>query len=365
MPHRRSELLRSHVMHKIAIMFLLPFLTAYSVFAVHSSDANERLSDLRYLSMGSAGVALTEFQGSFLRNPAALYRRTEPLFRVGTRYGETILASAQPSDPVPWIQMPTTSVEMLFSNRFVALSIGLGNVLEEREAATSEVRFTAYNDSRIQLSAAYGWQTISVGLFARGGNSSKRDVVIREGSAMVDYLTRTYLERYDRKNADGQYFASGLGVLISYQWVSIGLMTDSLFGMDYTTNELTLDIADTFEGSSLGLAFSTPVYDRDNELNLIVVNGVFDATDLGNSQKRAVRFGIEGKVQFLNNLSGAVRAGYWEHRPADEALFSIAGSGTLTVGLGARVGNAGIDVAAEIPLTNTSAAVSVGLTWGM
>ncbi|MFA7643486.1 MAG: hypothetical protein WCY74_09415, partial [Sphaerochaetaceae bacterium] len=63
--------MRSHIMHKIAIMLLLPFLTAYSVFAVHSSDANERLSDLRYLSMGSAGVALTEFQGSFLRNPAA------------------------------------------------------------------------------------------------------------------------------------------------------------------------------------------------------------------------------------------------------------------------------------------------------
>lgn len=333
--------------------------------AIPSIGTIDRLSDLRSLSMGSAGIALTEANGTFLRNPAVLHRRVDPLFRIGARYSETIDGNSPPADPIPWIQMPTTALEMLFSNRFVALSIGLGNVLQDRTIDGSELHFTAFNESRLQLTAAYGWQTISLGLFAQGGNRTDRKVVIREGNALTDYLTRTYLERYDENTADGQFFSSGVGLLLSYQWVSIGLMTDSLFNMDYETNELVLDIADVFDGAALGIAVSSPVFNEDDELNRIVLNAVFDAVDLGSTDLRTVRFGLEGKVQFLSNLWVAARTGYWEFRPADEALFAIDGSGMLTFGLGGRIGNSGIDLVLEVPLDSASVTLTAGLTWGM
>jgi hypothetical protein len=261
--------------------------------------------------------------------------------------------------------MPTAAFEMLFSNRFIGLSIGLGNVLWDRSIGTGEVSFTAYNDSRIQLTAAYGWEHISFGLFAQGGNQAQRDVVVREGSALTDYIARTYLERYDRQSTDGQFFMSGLGMLLSYQWVSIGLMTDSLFRLDYDTNELVLDISDTFRETSVGIGFSSPMFDRDNELNRLVANGVFDVTNLGSTDMRSVRFGLEGKVQFLQTLWFALRGGYREVRPVGGSLFAIDGSGTLSFGLGARFDDLGVDLTVEVPLSEREISVSAGLTWGI
>lgn len=358
-------------LHRIryTILLLIGLCLASPLFAaIDDTDTIARYSDLRSLAMGSAGIALSEVNGSFHRNPAALFRREEPLFRIGARYGELIVGSPEPTDPIPWIQRPATAFEMLFSNRYVALSLGLGNVLDQEPLELNEANskaFTAYNDSRIQMTAAYGWEHISVGLFARGGNRTQRDVVIREGSAVADYITRTYLERYDRKSSDGQFFSSGVGLLLSYQWVSIGLLTNSLFNLDYETNELILDGADVFNGAAIGLAFTSPVFDRNNELNRLVVNGVFDVTDLGDSDKRAVRFGLEGKVQFLGNLWAALRTGYSEHRPAGQALFGLSGTGSLTFGAGGRIGNMGIDLGVEIPLDTEAVAISAGLTWGM
>ncbi|HCS37549.1 MAG: hypothetical protein CVV48_13285 [Spirochaetae bacterium HGW-Spirochaetae-4] len=358
-PHR----IRYTILFFIGLCLVMP-----SLGATDDTDTIARYSDLRSLAMGSAGVALSDVNGSFHRNPAALFRREEPLFRIGARYGELIVGSPEENDPIPWIQRPATAFEMLFSNRYVALSLGLGNVLDQEPLDLNEANskaFTAYNDSRIQMTAAYGWEHISVGLFARGGNRTQRDVVIREGSAIADYITRTYLERYDRKSSDGQFFSSGVGLLLSYQWVSIGLLTNSLFNLDYETNELILDGSDVFNGAAIGLALTSPVFDKNNELNRLVINGVFDVTDLGDSDKRAVRFGLEGKVQFLSNLWAALRTGYSEHRPAEQALFVLSGTGSLTFGAGGRIGNMGIDIGVEIPLDTEDVAISAGLTWGM
>ena len=353
---------RGSMRRSLIIMACVLTLCTAQAFASYSIS---RLSDLRSLALGSAGTALQDSPGSFPRNPATLHRRNDPLFRVGGRYGETIKGNTSADDPVPWIQMPTAAFEMLFSNRFIGLSIGLGNVLQDRRIAGDELRFTAFNDSRIQLTAAYGWEHISFGLFAQGGNQTQRDVVVRKGSAITDYITRTYLERYDQQSDDGQFFMSGLGMLLSYQWVSIGLMTDSLFRMDYDTNELVLDIADMFRGTSVGLGLSTPVFDRNNELNTVVLNGVFDVTDLGSPEHRSVRFGLEGKIQFLGTLWLALRSGYQEIRPTGSALFAIEGSGTLTFGIGSRIENLGIDLAIELPLLERTVVVSAGMTWGM
>ncbi|MFA6645983.1 MAG: hypothetical protein WCS59_02590 [Sphaerochaetaceae bacterium] len=322
-----------------------------------------RFSDLRSVAMGSTGVALTDLQGAFYRNPAALYKWEFPVFHLGARFGENMGVATVAGDPIPWVQHPSTTLEMLFSNRYIALAIGLASVLEERTLSGSELEFIAYNDSRIQLTLAYGWPSISVGFYARGGNRFERDVTIREGHAIRDYITRTHLERYNRTSADGQIFTTGLGLLLSYQWVSIGLVTNSLFNFDYTTNELVLDIVDLFNSSTVGLAFSSPIYNENNELNRVVINSAIDLTDLGDTNNRSVRLGLEGKVQFLSNFWVALRAGYREKRPLDVSLFNLHGTGAITFGIGGQIRKVVLDISASIPLKTEDPAIHIGLRW--
>ncbi len=354
-------------MKKICQVLCIILLIPLSGFAAVGEDFDTiiRFSDLRSVAMGSAGIALADVQGSFYRNPAALYHWDIPMFYVGGRFGENVGVDTVPSDPVPWMQRPSTTLEMLFSNRFIALSIGMANVLKERTFTGSELKFTAYNDSRIQLTLAYGWPSISLGFFARGGNRTERDVVVRQGHVVSDYITRTHLERYSRTTTGGQIFSTGMGLLLSYQWVSIGLITNSLFNFDYSTNELVLDIADLFTSSAVALAFTSPVYDKNNELNRIVFNAAFDLTDLGDTNNRSLRLGLESKMQFLSNYWVALRGGYRENRPLNSPLFTLSGDGAITFGIGGQIAELGLDISVIIPLNATDSAIHTGLRWAL
>lgn len=346
---------------KIALLILLiSFVTLFSLQAVPLTN----LPDLRQLAMGSTAVAIKEFHGSFPRNPALLFQRESNLFRIGIRFQETITTATKANDPIPAIQNPKSTFELMFSNRYLGLSIALANNLLERDPVQDQLNFVAYNDSKVELNVSYGWRSFSFGFYAQGASQAYKDVILRKESPVTDYLEQAYLSRYDRQSEDGQFFSSGIGFLLTYQWASIGFMTDSLFNLNYDTNELSLDIVDSFKASSVGIGISTNKYNKDNELNWFVFNGGFDLTNIGSSQLRTLRFGIEGKIQFMNNLYVAIRGGYRENRPSEKSLFAFDGNGILTAGLGSRFGSFAVDLAAEIPLNKDYFQLAAGLTWG-
>ncbi len=323
----------------------------------------DRYSDLRSLAMGSSGIALFDSGSAFTKNPAALHRTERTQFQVGVRYGDSV--GGESDDSITWIQQPSAAFDLQFSNRFVALTIGLRNVLNEQESSTYTDRevYTANNLSRIQLTTSYGWETISFGLFARGGTLTEREVTIRDSRPLLDYLSRTYLERYEPSGDGSQLFASGFGMLISYQWISLGLLTNSLFTIDEESNQLVLDLTDVFNASAVGIAVTSPKYDRNNELNRLVAIAAFDIADIGDAERRSVRMGVEGKIQFLSDLWVALRAGYREVRPLGEALFTFSGKGEVTAGIGSLLWDFGIEAVVTIPLDDRQVAVSVGFTW--
>lgn len=351
------------------ILFIVLLVMFLVLGVVQASTDVDRFSNLRFLAMGSAGIASSEVESAFFSNPAALYRSEETQFKFGIRYGETIADQSGEPDPIPWIQQPSASVDLLFSNRFVSLSIGLGNILLREETPSGEVAptdrelYTANNLSRIQLTGSYGWNSISFGFFASGGTMTERDVEIRSERPLFDYISRTYLERYDPVTDPGQLFSSGIGMLLSYPWISIGLISDSLFRIDENSNQLVLDLSDIFKGTAVGLAVTSPKFDRNNELNRLVVDAVFDFVDLGDGDRRSVRMGLETKVQFLTNLWIALRGGYQERRPVDESLFSLSGNGEVTGGLGGQLGDMGIDITVAVPLSEESLRITTAFRW--
>jgi hypothetical protein len=325
-------------------------------------DIEDRSTDLRSLAMGSAGIALSDAPDAFHHNPAALFRTGDTQFLITGRYGELL---ASDNSPISWIQRPVASFEMIFSNPFVGLSIGLSNILEAQQEVHPDDReeYLARNLSRIKLTASYGWETVSFGFFAEGGTATQRDVSISTSSALFDYLSQTYLDRYTSVGDSGQLFASGFGMLLSYPWISIALLTNSLFTLDGQTNQLILDITQVFDTTALGMAVTTPAYSRTNELNRVVVIGAFDVTDLGSDDNRAVRIGFEGKLQFLSDFWIALRGGYREIRPLGQSLFSFSGNGMITAGIGSQIGSFTIDTALSIPLGDQPMRFTGGLRW--
>lgn len=350
----------------LIIILLIAIVTAPSLYSSLSvANDTSYLSDLRFLAMGTAGRALATNHGSFLSNPALFNLREEPLFRIGTRFSETLFTQPHKEDPIGWIQRPTTSIEMLFSSQYLSLSIGLGSFLTDREVENSSLLFNAFSESRIQLTASYGFKGLSFGLYAIGGNRLSKEVVLRKGNTLFDYITKTYLERYNKGGGGSQFFKSGFGLLIYHSWFSLALMSDSLFSYHYDTNEMVLDFSDLLKDSSIGLALVSEEFNRQNELNKIQVSFAFDITNLADLEQRALRFGLEGKLQLLSTFWIALRAGYFERRLSPKPLFSLDGNGTTTLGLGLRIDNMLLDLAANIDFPTENFGLSIGLTWGV
>lgn len=346
----------------IRFLLLACFACPALLFAAHEQP----FGDLRAQGMGGAGVALTGSYSSFPLNPAALHVQEETVFRLSSGWAESIVPSSYEADePIWWMQKPASLLDFMVSSNHVALSLGLGYSLDDRKSEGNEVVFNAYNDSRLQLSAAYGWEHFSIGMQARGGNALIRPKIsIHEESAVIDYLANTYLERY-QSAPDTRYFSVGAGVLLSYQWISIGMKSDSVFVMDYETNELALRLTDVLDGLSIGLACASPVYTKSNELRRVVVNGAFDVTDIGGSEA-SVRTGVEIKVQLSNDYWIAVRGGYAQRRGDSESLFALDGSGTASCALAAQLASVTIDLVAVFPVRHTgdeAISVKAGLFW--
>ncbi len=343
--------MRRFVLLLIAILTLVPLWS-------------NQLTDIRSVAMGSTSIGVVNSHLLFPTNPASIYFQQEPLFRVGTRQSEKVLTKQRAEDPIPWLQEPTTSIEVLFTNRYLGLSLALSNYLDQRSVVGDDVEFTAFNESELQLSLAYGWQSIAFGLYAKGSTFNTRDVVVRKKSSFSDYVNRTYFERYYARDIDNQTFNSAIGMLLSYNFISIGLLSDSLLNYDYDSGELNFDIEQTLQNFSVGLAFSTPNYNKDNELKRIVFNGGADFVKVRDVDDGSLHLGLETLFQFTNNFSVALRGGYWEKRGGKSSLFALDGSGSGTVGLGVRFLNGAIDVAITIPTELQHISVATGFTWG-
>ena len=143
-------------------------------------------------------------------------------------------------------------------------------------------------------------------------------------NVLLDYISQVYFSRYYPSGMQ-QTFTTGAGLLVTYPYFSFGVLTDSLFGYDSETNEITYDLQSMVDELSVGFAFSSEKYDSDVQLSRYVVTTSFDFTDIGDEEHRAIRFGGELKVQFLNDLFIAIQAGYSESRPLPSPTSVLTG----------------------------------------
>ncbi len=315
---------------------------------------------LRYMAMGESGVALFDNPSSFQINPAALYFQEPSLFTLNIAASEIIYddATINPLDPIKTMQHPITLIEFLFATRYSALLVGFGFDLQNRAVATNGLTFTSYNDSYIQLNVAYGFPHFSIGLYAKSGSRLQRSLIsIDKDSAFTDYIAQVYLNRYNPSN-DGQLFKTGLGFLITYPFISLALLTDSLFIVNEDNNNLVLDFTTLLSDTKIGLALHTTEYDTNNELNLFLLTTSFDITNLADESSRSVHLGFECKAQLLKDLNIAIQVGYKENRGLPSPLFGFNWDGTSSFGISSQFYSILLDVVLLVPSTWYSPSIS-------
>ena len=307
---------------------------------------------VRWAGMGSSGLALSDTEDAFTVNPAALFRMSPTLFSLEVGYMDSFShPEGEAYEVLPFLNEPVNQFDFTFATPFSALSVALDYTLGERESEPTEnrVSYTAFNNSLIRLNLAYGNEVLSVGAYAQGGcGTLYRPVSIDQENVLVDYVSQVYFSRYYPSGMQ-QTFSTGAGVLVTYPYLSFGVLSDSLFGYDNTTNEITFDLQAMIDELSVGFAFSSEQYDSDVQLSRYVVTAALDFTDIGDEEHRAIRFGGELKIQFLNDLFIAFQAGYSESRPLPDPYFGFDWGGQTTFGLRARYRNLQIHSAVRVP----------------
>lgn len=306
---------------------------------------------VRWAGMGYSGLALSDTEDAFTVNPAALFRMAPTLFSIDVGYMDSYAhPDTDAFEVLPLFNEPVNQFDFTFATPFSALSVALDYSLEERESdpAQNRVSYTAYNNSLIRLNLAYGNDILAVGAYAQGGSTLYRPVVLDQENVLLDYISQVYFSRYYPSGMQ-QTFSTGAGLLVTYPYFSFGVLTDSLFGYDNETNEITYDLQAMVDELSVGFAFSSEKYDSDVQLSRYVVTTSFDFTDIGDEEHRAIRFGGELKVQFLNDLFIAIQAGYSERRPLPDPYFGFDWDGIATFGLGARLQDVLFSSAFQVP----------------
>ncbi len=311
-------------------------------------------SDLRYVAMGEAGIALYDTPQSYTINPAALFFQEPALFSLNMAASESIVHRSLASNDLLWgMQNPKTLLEFVFSTKYSALSVGFGFDVTDREinSTLDGLLFNSYNDSNIQFNVSYGFRSFSFGMFAQGGTRMKRPgIEISEENPLLDYVTQVYLNQYYPSNEE-QQFSTGVGLLVTYPYISLALLTNSFFVMDYDTNEVMIDANSLLEDSAVGIALFTSSYDDNNELNRVVLTSAFDIHNIADDSLRSIHMGLEVKIQFLKDLYVAVQGGYKETRAVPKPLFGIDGNGSASLGISTQIDNLFFNGAFVLPVS--------------
>jgi hypothetical protein len=309
-------------------------------------------TDISSIGSASAGLALTS-STSFFANPAALYFRdvTDSSFYVSGSYTDSIVPSNfTDGEPSPLVESPVSDFCVSFSGRSLALTLEAQTSLTERTVYSDYTTFVANSSTLFQLDWAIGSEKVAFGLSLRAISYSERSpVVIRSNYTAGDYFVETVLGKYETLEEDA-IVSAGMGILVNYDWFKMGVTSDA-FAYAQGDDSLAISADSLFETLRWGFAFSSPTYDSTNQLNLFKFESALDLCDIGNSDTREVRFGLDIKLQLLPFWSVSLNNGYRETKPDLENFFAIVPeNGIHTIGLEIQLNRISLDFACSIPL---------------
>lgn len=310
-------------------------------------------SDIGSIGMASAGVALSLSPASFFANPALLYIREgseSSLYVSGSYEDSVVVSNFQDRLPNPFLENPNSGFCISFSGSNLALTIQNQSSLLDRIDRANSTQYSGTKKTLFQLDWAIGKAPFSIGLNVKALAVSERSPIeIRSDHVVTDYLVETLIGRYEPVESESLVQA-GFGVLLDYDWFKMGFASNT-FAYAQGDDPIQISAGELFKTLAWGFSLSTPTYDDNNQLHLLKLQSALDLYNIGSTENRELRFGLDVKVQLLPTWSVSFKTGYKEVKPTPTDIFKFnPGNGIHTLGLSLQLDSFLFDLACKIPL---------------
>lgn len=299
------------------------------------------LTDGQLLGSGLSGIATSGEYASMFANPASLTASTEGFYLQGY-YGDYAQSG------LPLVYLPNSGLVASFCGTNLAFSADFRNNLSDRVAGTDGDTYKAINTTRLQLDLAYTFHWFSIGASVRATTYMGRSPVsLGNGQRLFDYMVESLFKRYDQ-NSGASEFSAGLGILLDYDWLKVALVS-SKFASVTTDGAMAFSLNELYKSLGVGCTFSTPVFNKEGELNLmrLLVSG--ELVDMGDSEKSKANVGLLLRFQFLPDYQMELRTGYTEPKGGN-AFSNHFTEASQTFGLGLTLGPVRLDGGITLPI---------------
>lgn len=298
--------------------------------------------------MGGTAMALVDSSNSALHNPAALYfRESNTILSAGFGLRDSIDKKAiADKEPNLILGSPAYSFNAHFYSKNVELGLLLTNRLYKKSIGSDFGVYDAVNNTNINLTFAFGFDNIGIGIAFNGGNLSKRaDLKIYSDNVILDYALQTLFERY-RTQVGSEYLSISTGVVAKFNQFTFAFGIDELTSLN-EEDKMAFSLATMLCTMNAGIGYSDTKFSIKNGTKFIVPTVSLElhdllafalkqaghlpryANDFLGERKTTINLGLELLIQLTDKTNGAVRLGF----ESGEVGYSVFGPYTISAGL--------------------------------
>lgn len=293
----------------------------------------------RSSAMGNSAIAYTSQYINYFRNPASvsLYNNSEYNMAFGVSASDTFT----PRAGMNFINDPDTCLKTQFIGENISMGFSFDYDLTNMEYQTEE-RFTADSVREFELDVCISGNIsmVSGGIGVHFTSPWIRKAIPVDRSQIIQDLVReAYLLSYERV-PNGSEADLRVGGMVSLNNYSIGLLFEDI--VRYQDSQTLFSFDQFKNGISFALSYNQSLYTKRGRLVPVVYAFELDGQRVFDTDNGSINAGLEVIWQLVRKHSIALRVGY------DMQINSMP-YGSLTAGLGFRIGDYDLSVDASVP----------------
>lgn len=320
-------------MKKISAVIIVLVL-CISLYAGYDFVQNSRSS-----AMGNSAIAYTSQYINYFRNPAAvsLYNNSE----YNMTFGASISDSYTPRAGMKYITDPDTCIKTQFIGENISMGFSFDYDLTDIQYPTAD-RFTADSIREFELDVCISGNLsmVSGGIGVHFTSPWIREQIPVDRSQIIaDLVREAYLFSYKRV-PNGAEADLRAGAMVSLNNYSVGLLFEDI--VRYQDSQTVFSFDQLKNGISFALSYNQSLYTKRGRLVPVVYSFELDGQRVFDTENGSINAGLEVIWQLVRKHSIALRIGY-------DMLINKLPYGTLTAGLGFRIGDYDLSIEAGVP----------------
>lgn len=302
-------------------MKVLPAVLGVLLLALPLPARGYDRQDTQHLGMGVSGIALSGSYASMFANPANLTQSPSNVF-LGALARDT-----------GYVDEPLGDLLVSFCGKRLSFTVEQETSFTRRD----ESLYNALKVTYLEMDFAMAWKVFSFGASLRAQTAMKRtSIEFHEHVEALDWMTEAFFKRFETKpNSTGM--SAGLGLTIDLGWMRLGAVSTQFASATSDEGEVEFSGNDLVDNLGFGVAFMTPTYNKESQLNLLKATVSMEVMYPWKHDEATLAFGGNLRFQLLPEVSVDLMAGYKIAYDQDSLFDSDWDEGLATGGLSVRI----------------------------